>query len=149
MNVEEYIKETDRRIDDEEYAASVYIAGPIDYFGGEPEERHERLAALVQPNTLIICPVCSQAYFKSAPQVMFSRNLAGSAGASHLIAVWAGPLIQPSFGTPIELVTAAADKADRTVVVGSMGDSMTAQALRARGVREVETLEEAVALLRI
>lgn len=149
MNHETYIPETERRINADEYAASVYLAGPIDYFEGDPDERHDMLAALVKPNTLIICPHCGQRYFKSAPQVMFSRNLAGAAGASHLIAVWEGPEEQPSFGTPIELVTAAADKAEQTVVVGTMGHSMTAQALRARGVREVGTLEEAVALLRI
>lgn len=149
MDHVKFMEESEQRIRDDAYDASVYLAGPIDHWDGDPDARHEELARLVKPNTLILCPFCAQRYYQSAPAQMFTRNLAGASGTSHVIAVWRGPVGQPSFGTPIELVTGAADRPEQTVVVGTMGSGMTAQALRARGVREVETLKEAVALLRI
>lgn len=146
MNAEQYAKE----FQDSQRGDVVYLAGPIDHYAGNPDERHDALAALLETRDWDIwCPLCVQTYLESAPAQMVSRNITALNGSGALIAVWAGPEEEPSFGTPIELFASAALRPDRTVVVGTMGPGMMAQALRARGVREVDSLEAAVKLLRM
>jgi len=126
----------------------VYLAGPIDHSTGmDPDARHDLLETFLDGGILIYCPLCVQRYERSAPQVMMRRNMGALGASDSMIVVWDGPVEQPSFGVPLEIYLYAAQDADRLVVVGSLGNGMVANAIRAAGVREVGTMSEAVDLL--
>jgi hypothetical protein len=146
VNAEQYVEEFQKS----QRGDIVYLAGPIDYSVENPDDRHDALAVLLDTrNVDIWCPFCVQTVLRSAPAQAVSRNIAAMQDAGYFIAVWNGPLEQPSFGTPVEIFASASGNADRTVVVGTMGSGLLADALRARGVREVLSLEAAVSLLRL
>lgn len=145
MNAKDYVKQ----FEESTARGHIYLAGPIDYSHTDPDARHDELAPLLDGQGVDIwCPFCIQSVLRSAPAQAVSRNLAALVDSVALIAVWNGPVEQPSFGTPVELFASGSVNADKTFVVGTMGSGILADALRARGVREVGSLKEAVALLR-
>lgn len=149
MNAKAYVQ----RFEESKAPGHIYLAGPIDMATGDPDARHRELDAVLfmldlQDKVDVWCPFCIQSVMQSVPAQAVHRNLQALIDSVALIAVWTGPVEQPSFGTPVELFASGSANPDRTFVVGTMGSGMLADALRARGVREVDSLDRAVALLR-
>ena len=106
----------------------IYIAGPIDYLGKEPEQRHLRVGAILSEIDLrmeVWCPACRYDPGLSA-DANIDSNMAALAAAQVLIVEWDAPA-QPSFGTPIEIW--ARRGVPGTLVVGDLGRGLFARAL--------------------
>lgn len=123
---------------------TIYLAGPIDYNAGDPDERHADLMAAT-PGWLrieVYCPFCEQTRHVMDPETRIATNNVQLSLCDWLVAVWDAPN-EPSIGTPIELYQRAI--AGRpSIVVGSLGSGMFAQWLAARSVRVVDSMRDAV-----
>jgi hypothetical protein len=124
----------------------IYLGGPIDYYGGDPDERHTdlRFELPVGWDAGIYCPYCEEKRHPLGAETRIANNNVQLSICDWAVFVW--DVNDPSIGTPIEIYQRAV-AGRSSIVVGTLGSGMFAQWLVARGVLVVDSMEQAAALV--